>query len=182
MYIQTRDLGNPMHYFRRTILILGLVCAGGCHEAPTNPDTTVETFRMATKGELSLGILNVAPGPDGFPLATVNLRSLTNDEIIVSYAPRCLAIHCGTYVQFGPPATYGIRREILDAFGYMDFPPPSSGWANHSDSGQIELIHPTRLPAGNYDLWATLYLAGPDGGTLQTPHQVYKCPGAGGER
>jgi len=143
---------------------------------------SVEIFRNASKADLRLGILSVAEGGDGFPLAIVNLRSVTSDEIIVTYGPGAVAIHCGPYVQLGPPVTYGIRREILDGYGFLDFPPGSSGWAGTSGAGGLELMHPTRLPEGSYDLWATVYLPGAEGGTLQTPHQVYTVLGAATSR
>ena len=131
----------------------------------------VETFRNATGADLSLGILSVTRDAAGFPLPVANLRSLTEDEIIVTYGPGDLTIHCGPYVSTGPTATYDIRREILDSYGYMDFPPNTSGWAELSADGKLQLLHPTRLAPGQYELWATLRV--PDCGILHTPHQAY---------
>jgi hypothetical protein len=147
-----------------------LLLLGACQTASPNQ---IETFRSATRTDLSLGLLSVKTGPNGFPQVIVNLRSLTSDEIIVSYAPNSLAIHCGPFVALGPPVTYGIRREILDAYGYMDFPPPTSGWHESPEPGQIQLLYPTRLPPNSYPVWATFYVPGPQGGILQTPHQLY---------
>jgi hypothetical protein len=134
------------------------------------PATSIETFRPATRADLSLGILSLGRESSGFPLPIVNLRSLTEDEIIVTYGPGDLTIHCGAYVAHGPPATFGVRREILDSYGYMDFPPPTSGWAEISRDGTLQLLRPACLPPGDYDLWATFRIPGPDGGLLKTPH------------
>jgi hypothetical protein len=157
-------------------LVLTLVSAAclinmaACTSSPPPPQP-IETFRPATRADLSLGILSLTRDPSGFPLPIVNLRSLTEDETIVTYGPNSLTIHCGPYVASGPPATYDIRRELLGAYGYMDFPPPAAGWAQQSPDGRLQLLHPTRLPPGSYDLWATLYLPGI--GTIQTPRQIY---------
>jgi len=164
-----------MPHFRHIAVALCLLGIIGCHETHSVP-AEVETFRNATKADLSLGILSVLPGQDGFPLVVVNLRSLTEDEIIVTYSPHTVAIHCGPFIAYGPPVTFGIRREILDAFGYMDFPPPRTGWIHRSEDGRLELILPKHLPPGHYDFWATFFMPGPQGGTLETPHQIYTPP------
>jgi hypothetical protein len=157
--------------YSAAVVCIAMLC--GCRAGYPQP-TSIETFRPATRADLNLGILSVSRDSWGFPLPIINLRSLTEDETTISYGPNSLTIHVGRFVASGPPATYDIRREILSSYGYMDFPPPSEGWAQIGADGKLQLLRPARLPPGNYDLWATFYT--PDAGLLETPHQVYSNP------
>jgi hypothetical protein len=125
---------------------------------------------------LQLDILETHPGSDGFPVAIVHLRNMTSSPILITYAPNTVTIHCGDFVQHGPGETFGLRHEILDGYSDLDFAPPTSGWSKTSANGQVELMLPSRLPPGNYDLWAGFDPPGEKSWNVQTTHRTFTVP------
>jgi hypothetical protein len=165
-----------------------LICAGmtitlgilnGC--TAKNPDVAKNSspfasVRYAVRQDVELDLVTVRPGPDGFPIVDAVVRNLTNDQIVLEYGPGSVMLHCGDYFQRGPGATSALCREILDAFGYVEFAPVSGEWREKSPDGGVELMFPTHLPPGDYDLWVSFFSSKLQGGRLDSIHQIYRNP------
>jgi len=127
---------------------------------------------MADKADLEFTIRDITPGPGGFPNVVTNLRSQIDQDVLATYAPGSITIHCGPYMQSGPAGAYGRRREILDGHGFIDFLPSIGGWSNDPQSS-ADLMMPSQLPPGTYDVWATFTVVGAQPQLLQTLHESY---------
>jgi len=114
-------------------------------------------------------------GADGFPVVVVQLTNLSNDEVLVGYEKGSIEVHCGPYVQYGPFAVDGRRQEVLDARGWIQFPPPRGRWTLRSTRG-AELMVPTTLESGDYPLSASFRLTTGDRAVIHSPRQVYSVP------
>jgi hypothetical protein len=154
----------------------------GCAPAPPHRDSSAplgsvpQTFRYATAKDLRLWMVAWKRGPDGFPVAIVQLRNITEEDVIVAYEPGSVQIHCGNFVQKGPPDTAILRREILGPLGWINFAPPSGGWVEMDESGSPDLSVPTRLPGGRYPLSATFQLGTAGSSAIATGVQDYDAP------
>jgi len=171
--------------FLHLLILSGFVT--GCAHTPTAPGQkaiaadagsapSLPAFRYARIQDLELDILDVKPGPDGFPVASIFVRNLTDDTILITYWPKTLLVHCGPFVQAGPGATTARRQEILGGFDYVEFAPVVGHWSQPSPQGGAELLLPSSLPAGRYELWATLKISGPRQFVVESAHQRYDLP------
>jgi len=171
--------------FLQLVILSGLLA--GCAHTPTAPAQkgiaadagaapSLPTFRYARKQDVELDILDVKPGPDGFPVASIFVRNLTDDTILITYGPKALLVHCGPFVQAGPGATIARRQEILGGFDYVEFAPVVGQWSQQSPQGGAELLLPRSLPPGRYELWATLKISGPREFIVESAHQPYELP------
>lgn len=155
------------------LLALGLI---GCHAptdgAPASRPADLEAFRTARPADLRVEVELWEEGPHGFPAATVTVHNATFDDVILPYTPTSVTIHCGPYVQSGPGGRFGRRREILEPLGWITFSPPSSVWTKLLPDGSSELVVPTRLPSGKYELWASFRLNGPKGPEINSERQT----------
>jgi len=149
------------------------ICFCGCKDTKTVTDSQPLTiFRIANKADLDFTIRDITPGPAGFPNVITDLRNQTDDDILATYALGSITIHCGPYTQTGPAGTYGQRREIIDAHGFIDFLPITSGWSNDPQNSS-DLMMPAQLPPGTYDVWATFTVVGSQPQTLETHRETY---------
>jgi hypothetical protein len=149
------------------------LCSCGCNGTkPATDSQPLTVFRMANKADLDFTIRDITPGPAGFPSVVTDLRNQTDDDILTTYAPGSVTIHCGPYTQTGPAGTYGQRREILDSHGFIDFLPITGGWSNDPQNSS-DLMMPAQLPPGTYDIWATFMVVGSQPQLLQTRHESY---------
>jgi hypothetical protein len=157
-------------------------CAPSSQSASTVPSSAAslgsapETFAYAAPSDLRLWMVAWKRNPDtGFPVAVVQIRNITEHDVIVAYEPGSLKIHCGDFVQSGPPDTAVLRREILGPLGWINFPPPTAGWVEMDQDGSPDLSVPTQLPSGRYALWATFVLATPDHTPISTGKQDFSA-------
>jgi hypothetical protein len=155
------------------VIIILALCGCGDRSVRNQNSEEILAIRPSAAADMELDILEARAGPDGFPIVIVHLRNLTQDQILVSYAPNTVTIRCGDFVQRGPGETYGIRREILDGNSDLDFAPPTTGWSKTSKTGQVELMLPSQLPPGDYDLWAEFNSLDKNGWKLKTTHRNY---------
>jgi len=109
-------------------------------------------------------------------VASIFVRNLTDDTILITYWPKALLVHCGPFVQAGPGATTARRQEILGGFDYVEFAPVVGQWSQQSPQGGAELLLPRSLPPGRYELWATLKISGPREFIVESAHQPYELP------
>jgi hypothetical protein len=165
-----------------TILAAGLAgCCPRITSAPpsaatrNSPDgVAYESYRMAQPADLRLSISGMKHGTKGFPYVLLMLQNTSRDQVIVAYTAGGASVHCGHYVQPGPAETFGLRRQILDPGGFILLDPPEAGWTGLTSDGQPELMIPTTLPPGKYDVWATFQLATPTVGVIATDKRVYE--------
>jgi hypothetical protein len=160
----------PVPRFTQLLLFAAALAIAGCHSSTPSSDSSL--LRMATKADLDFTIRDITPSPSKFPSVVTDLRSKIDDDVIVTYAAGSVTIHCGPYIQTGPAGTFGRRREILDAHGFIDFLPKTGGWAN-APNNAADLMLPTELPPGTYDVWATFVVVGDLPTTVQTLHESY---------
>ena len=115
------------------------------------------------------------PNPsDHFPLVTVKVYNTAADEVIVGYEPGCVELHCGPYELHAPRPTFVQRREILRSQQSLEFDLSDGAWLNAPASG--DLMVPTQLPKGTYDLWASFRPAGGNAPAVESPHETYIAP------
>jgi hypothetical protein len=151
--------------------------------ATTNPATTqstsgagiFETYRVAEPADLQLSIYGIKPAADGFAGVVLMLRNTSGHDVVVAYGPGSVTVHCGPFIQSGPARVFGRRREVLDPEALIVFDPPEKGWTQLSSDGQPELMIPTRLPPGKYNIWATFEVPGPHGGIIQSDKRDYQA-------
>lgn len=114
---------------------------------------------------------------DHFPVVTVKVYDVTNEDVIVGYEPGCVVVHCGGFELHGPPVTFVQRREILRPRQPLEFALTSGDWAPSSTAaGPRDLLAATDLPPGRYPIWATFHLGNPDGPAIDTPRDWYVVP------
>ena len=118
------------------------------------------------------------PGPDGFPVAVVELWNDSSDEVLLEYASSSVVLHCGPYEQHGPADLFGRRREVLDPQQGLNFVMPSGHWLRTPTAGPRELLLPTELAKGKYPMWATFQMsgAGAQGQRVESDHDTYEAP------
>ena len=176
-------------YSRLTTIAAAFLAAGCCagrHDAneahpSTAPVATTRpvrqaTFRIADARDLRATLITRPNTKSGFPLVIVQIYNGADDDVIVEYEPGCVVMHCGEYEQHGPAAAFVSRREILRPSEPIEFELPTGGWRRSPSATSSELLIPSELPRGTYPAWATLRLAGPDGGMIETPHDTYAVP------
>jgi hypothetical protein len=129
---------------------------------------------VAEPRDLKLFIYGIRPGLDGFPYVVLILQNVSSDKLIIPYAPGSVAVRCGDYLQPGPGETFRLRREILAPNELIVLAPPAGGWSQISATGTPDLIVPQRLPAGEYEVYATFTIPTPSAGTICSDSRQYK--------
>jgi hypothetical protein len=136
----------------------------------------MECFRAAEATDLQVSLATRTTPTDHFPLATVKVYNIAADEIILTYEPGNIVVHCGQFEQQGPPPAFVRRREILRSKQPIEFALPSGGWMRTPSNGEQDLLIPTELPPGKYPIWATFHVGGPDGPTVESQKDWYIVP------
>ena len=126
---------------------------------PSSPSHDA-SFRPARPADIQMLISTRKPGPDGFPVAVVELWNNSSDPILFEYHPGCLTLHCDSFEQRGPANVFSRRREVLDPQEEIDFAMPAGGWNNAPTTGPHELMLPSQLSPGKYPIWASITLPG----------------------
>jgi hypothetical protein len=168
-------------------LLMGLLGTGGCRApqpaasgmpATTSATTTSteQTFRTAEAKDLKMLVATQKPGADGFPVAVVQMWNASADEVLVEYQPGSVVLHCGPYEQTGPANVFGRHREVLDPQQELDFELRTSRWSRSATTGPRDLMLPTELPKGKYELWATFRMPGCGGGVVESDRDAYEVP------
>jgi len=168
----------------RALLILHGIMLAGCQpesHSPLKPPEPVATtrpycFRAAKVNDLRMLVSTKKPGPDGFPVVVVEMWNNGSDEVLVEYDVDSVVLHCGPYEQHGPGEVFGRRREVLDPHEELNFKMPSGGWSRSATGGGQELMLPTELPKGMYELWATFRISGPSGGMVESDRNTHLVP------
>jgi hypothetical protein len=168
--------------------LVSIVCAiGGCGSPPresapstqpaaTAPSAGLQSFRPARAEDLRMLVATRKPGPDGFPIATIQLWNNSSDEVIVEYQAGSVVLHCGPFEQHGPAFVLGRRREILDPQQELDFTMPTGNWYRSPTTGPKDLMLPSDLEKGKYPMWATFRVPGPNGGIVESDKDAYEVP------
>jgi hypothetical protein len=175
----------------RRLLAVAVCCVAGCRATPsespiTSTRTTTlrattragrwETFRVAEGKDLR-AILITSPNPAGhYPTCVVQVYNASEEDVVVSYEPGSVVVHCGPYELHGPPATFVSRREVLRPNQPIEFSLPAAGWSRSPTNEPRELLIPTELPAGTYPVWATFRAGSQDGQTIETAHYTFTVP------
>lgn len=168
----------------------GFCCMAGCGSTrqqasaigretvvqPTTRSGRWESFRLAEGKDLRATLIPRTDPTDHFPLSTLQVYNIADEDVIVGYEPGCVVVHCGDYEQRGPAVTFIDRREILRSQQPIEFELPSGGWARSPSSGARELLIPSELPAGRYPIWATFRVGGPNGDLIETARDMYIVP------
>lgn len=134
------------------------------------------TFRLAEAKDLRATLITRSGTADHFPVCTVQVYNVADDDVVVGYEPGCVVVHCGEFEQQGPAVTFVGRREILRSQQPIEFELPSGSWAQVSSSGPRNLLIPSQLPSGKYTIWATFRITGTDGPLVETPRDTYFVP------
>ena len=175
----------------RWLLAIAVCCVAGCRGTPrepavastrpaTLPATTQggrwETFRVGEGTDLR-AILITSPNPAGhYPTCVVQVYNASEEDVVVSYEPGSVVVHCGPYELRGPPATFVSRREVLRPNQPIEFNLPGAGWSRSPTTEPRELLIPTELPAGTYPVWATFRVGSEGGQTIETAHYTFTVP------
>jgi hypothetical protein len=164
-------------------LLIGLLGAGGCGSSqpaapgmPTTTTSTEQSFRTAEAKDLKMLVATQKPAADGFPVAVVQMWNASADEVLVEYQPGSVVLHCGPYEQNGPANVFGRHREVLDPQQELDFELRTSRWSRSPTAGPRDLMLPTELPKGKYELWATFRMPGSSGGMVESDRDAYEVP------
>lgn len=137
----------------------------------------VECVHVARAADLRVTLSTRIDPIDHFPLATVKVYNAAKQDVIVGYEPGCVVLRCGDLRRAAPPITFVQRREILRPGQPLEFDFASGGWTpGDSTSGERELLTPTALPSGRYQVWATFRLGSADGPTIQSQSERYVVP------
>jgi hypothetical protein len=113
------------------------------------------------------------PAADQFPVVVVEMWNNAVDEVLVEYDANSVVLHCGPYEQHGPAEVFGRRREVLDPHEELNFKMLPGGWTRSATGGERDLMLPTELPRGKYDMWATFKISGPGGGVVESDQSTY---------
>jgi hypothetical protein len=135
----------------------------------------METIRLAQPKDLQVTLMAPTNPSDHYPLATVKVYNVATHDVIVSYEPGCVVIHCGGFEQRGPGMTFTRRREILRPRQPLEFEIPAGGWSRSSTPGEQDLLLPVPLPPGKYPVWATFQLSGSTQ-LVESPRDTYVVP------
>jgi hypothetical protein len=138
----------------------------------TRPDR--ECIRVATAKDLQVILFAVKDREHGFPVSVVKIYNNAPDDVIVGYEPGSVVVHCGAYQQQGPAVTFVHRREILSPHEPLEIALPPAGWTRTNPAGERELMLPTDLPPGKYELWASFRVEGD--AEIQSRHETYELP------
>ena len=175
---------RPRRFWKTRVLILGLILAG-CQAAPRQQRVQVQEpsattrpfcFRAARAGDLRMLVSTRKPGPDGFPVAVVEMWNNVNEDVLVQYDVDSVVLHCGPYELHGPADVFGRRREILEPHEELNFSMPAGGWSQSATAGPRDLMIPTELPRGKYEMWATFRIAGANGGWVESDRNIFLLP------
>jgi hypothetical protein len=109
-----------------------------------------------------------------FPVSVVKVYNTANEDVIVAYEPDSVVIRCGEYQQQGPGVTFVRRREILSPHQPLEIAIPAGGWTRINATGERELMVPTELPSGKYELWAGFRVEGDR--EIQSRHETFEAP------
>lgn len=141
-----------------------------------SPSSDVLSFRKAKAEDLRMLVATRKPGPDGFPIATIQMWNNSADEVLAEYQAGSLVLHCGPFEQHGPAFVLGRRREVLDPQQELDFTMPTGNWYRSPTTGPRDLMLPSALEKGKYPMWATFQVPGPGGGIVESDRDAYEVP------
>jgi hypothetical protein len=140
--------------------------------APATQPVKRECIRVAKAADLQLLLFTSRDPAHHFPVSLVKIYNSADEDVIVAYEPGSVVIHCGSYQQPGPPVTFVRRREILGPHEPLEIAIPPGGWSLINAAGERELMVPTDLPPGAYDLWASFRVEGDR--EIQSRHETFE--------
>jgi hypothetical protein len=176
-----------------TVVLAGVWLAAGCQSAPADSTVLAATratpalqtapatqsaqrqlFRVATAKDLQVILFATKDDEHHFPNSIVKIYNAADEDVIVVYEPGSVVVHCGDYQKEGPPVTFVRRREILSPHQPLELAIPPGGWTRTNAAGEHELMLPTDLPAGRYELWASFRVEGD--AVIESRHEGYDVP------
>lgn len=163
--------------------VCGLALGGaGAGDAPaTGPQAgaatqpaTRQSFRVAKAKDLQVIVFATQDPEHHFPNVAVKIYNIADEDVIVGYEPGSVVVHCGDYQKGGPAVTFVHRREILSPHQPLEIVIAPGGWTRSNVAGERELMLPTDLPAGRYELWASFRVEGDS--AIESRHEGYEVP------
>lgn len=119
------------------------------------------TVRVGGPDSVGCTIASVSPSANAFPDVWTRVENRVDEDVVVTYGPMSVIVHCGPYVRLGKNNSFPPRRQLLAPTDWLIADPPTGRWIESADGQEVQLMIPSRLPPGKYSVWVT-YLLGDD--------------------